>query len=156
MDDKLKKLLLEEEELQFTKFNADIAWQICADLVARAQSDSLPITIDIMQGTHQLFHFSCLGTSADNDEWVKRKVRLVYRFGHSSFYMGQLLKSKGKHIEEAYLIAESEYAPHGGCFPIIIKGTGIVGTITVSGLAQEDDHQLVVDTIRNYLKRELQ
>ncbi len=156
MDDKLKKLLLEEEELQFTKFNADVAWQIGTDLVARARSDNLSITIDIMQGAHQLFHFSCLGTSVDNDEWVKRKVRLVYRFGHSSFYMGQLLKSKGKRIEESYLVSESEYAPHGGCFPIIIKGIGIIGTITVSGLAQEEDHQLVVDAIRNYLKRELQ
>jgi uncharacterized protein (UPF0303 family) len=107
-----------------------------------------------MHGTHQLFHFSCQGTSADNDEWVKRKVRLVYRFGHSSFYMGQLLKSKGKRIEEAYLVSESEYAPHGGCFPIIIKGSGIIGAITVSGLPQEEDHKLVVEAIRNYLKRE--
>lgn len=155
MDDNLERLLLEEEELQFKKFNADVAWQIGAELVTRAKADGLSITIDIMQGTHQLFHFSCPGTSADNDEWVKRKVRLVYRFGHSSFYMGQLLKSKGKRIEDAYLVSESEYAPHGGCFPVIIKGSGLMGTITVSGLAQGDDHQVVVDSIRNYLKREL-
>jgi uncharacterized protein (UPF0303 family) len=154
MDDKLKGLLLEEEELQFTRFNAEIAWQIGGDLVKRANSDNLPVTIDIMHGTHQLFHFSCEGTSADNDEWVKRKVRLVYRFGHSSFYMGQLLKSKGKRIEEAYLVSESEYAPHGGCFPVIIRGSGIIGAITVSGLPQEEDHKLVVEAIRNYLKRE--
>ncbi|MFN8412696.1 MAG: heme-degrading domain-containing protein [Anaerolineales bacterium] len=155
MDDKLKSLLLEEEELQFTMFNAEVAWQIGSELVTRAKSDNLPITVDITQGTHQLFHASRPGTSADNDEWVKRKVRLVYRFGHSSFYIGQLLKSKGKKIEEAYLISETEYAPHGGCFPVIIKGSGIIGTITVSGLAQEMDHQLVVDVVRNYLKREL-
>lgn len=155
MDDKLKRLLLEEEELQFTKFNADIAWQIGNDLVSRARADNLSITIDIMEGTHQLFHFSCAGTSADNDEWVKRKVRLVYRFGHSSFYIGQLLKSKGKRIEEAYLISENDFAPHGGCFPVFIKGSGMIGAITVSGLAQEDDHQLVVDVVRNYLKREV-
>lgn len=155
MDDKLKGLLLEEEELQFTKFNADVAWQLGSDFVAHAKSNNLPITIDITQGDHQLFHFSRPGTSPDNDEWVKRKVRLVYRFGHSSFYMGQLLKSKGKRIDEVYLVSESEYAPHGGCFPVIIKGSGLIGTITVSGLPQEDDHQLVVDIIRSYLKREL-
>ena len=68
--------------------------------------------------------------------------------------MGQLLKSKGKRIEEAYLLSESDYAPHGGCFPIIVKDTGVIGTITVSGLAQEDDHKLVVQTIRNYLAQE--
>ena len=154
MDDLLKQLLDEEQELQFTKFNEATAWQVGSQLVAYALSQGLPVTIDITRGQHQLFHASLHGTSADNDEWVKRKVRLVHRFGHSSFYMGQLLKSKGKRIEEAYLISESEYAAHGGCFPIIVKDMGMVGTITVSGLAQEEDHKLVVQAIRNYLAQE--
>ena len=154
MEDVLSQLLQLEQELQFAKFNEAVAWQIGSQLVEQGQREKLPITIDIMRGQHQLFHASLPGTSADNDEWVKRKVRLVYRFGHSSFYMGQLLKSKGKRIEEAYLISETEYAPHGGCFPVIVKGTGVVGTITVSGLPQEEDHKLVVQTIRDYLVEE--
>ena len=154
MEDLLKLLLDEEQELQFSHFNEETAWQLGSQLVGLATSNGLPVTIDIMLGSHQLFHASLRGTSADNDEWVKRKVRLVYRFGHSSFYIGQLLKSKGKRIEEAYLVSESEYAPHGGCFPVIVKGTGIVGTITVSGLPQEEDHKLVVHAIRNYLAEE--
>jgi uncharacterized protein (UPF0303 family) len=154
MDDILNQLLQEEQELQFMKFNEDIAWQLGSQLVETARNRNLPVTIDITRGTHQLFHASLRGTSPDNDEWVKRKVRLVYRFGHSSFYMGQLLKSKGKIIELSYLVSESEYAPHGGCFPVIIKDTGIVGTVTVSGLPQEEDHKLVVEAIRKYLAEE--
>jgi uncharacterized protein (UPF0303 family) len=154
MDDILKQLLQEEQELQFTSFNEEAAWKIGSQLVQHAMRRSLPIAIDISRGGHQLFHASLRGTSPDNDEWVKRKIRTVYRFGHSSFYMGQLLKSKGKRIEEAYLLSESEYAAHGGCFPVIVKGTGVVGTITVSGLPQEEDHNLVVQAIREYLARE--
>jgi uncharacterized protein (UPF0303 family) len=154
MDDILNQLLQEEQDLQFTSFNEATAWQIGGQLVERSMSKGLPVTIDITRGDHQLFHASLSGTSTDNDEWIKRKVRLVYRFGHSSFYMGQLLKSKGKSLEEAYLIPESEYAPHGGCFPIIVKGTGMIGTITVSGLPQEEDHKLVVQTIRDFLAQE--
>lgn len=151
MEEILENLLQEEKELQFKSFNEETAWEIGKRLVERAIRDELPITIDITRGAHQLFHASRPGTSADNDEWVKRKVRLVYRFGHSSFYIGQYLKSLGKTIEELFLVPESEYAPHGGCFPVIVKGTGMVGTITVSGLAQEDDHRIVVETIREYL-----
>ena len=151
MDDILNQLLQEEQELQFAKFNEDTAWEIGSQLVEQSVSRDLPVTIDITRGDHQLFHASLSGTSADNDEWIKRKVRVVYRFGHSSFYIGQLLKSKGKRLEEAYLIPESEYAPHGGCFPIIVKGTGMIGTNTVSGLPQEEDHKLVVQAIRDYL-----
>lgn len=154
MDDILNQLLQEEQELQFTRFNEEIAWQIGSQLVELARTNRLPVAIDITRGSHQLFHASLPGTSADNDEWIKRKVRLVYRFEHSSFYMGQLLKSKDKTIEQAYLIPESEYGPHGGCFPVIVKGTGMVGTITVSGLPQEEDHKLVVQAIRNYLANE--
>ena len=108
--------------------------------------------IDIRRGEQQLFHASRPGASADNDEWVKRKVRLVNRFGHSSFYLGQQLKCEGKRIEEKFLLPESEYAAHGGCFPVMLKGTGMVGTITVSGLAQEEDHKLVVQAIRHHLE----
>jgi len=154
MDDILSQLLQEEQDLQFTNFNEETAWQLGNQLVEQAKNQSLAVTIDITRGSHQLFHASLKGTSADNDEWVKRKVRLVYRFGHSSFYMGQLLKSKGKTIEQSYMIPESEYAPHGGCFPVIVKGTGMVGTITVSGLPQEEDHKLVVETLRTFLAEE--
>jgi uncharacterized protein (UPF0303 family) len=154
MDEILNQLLLEETELRFTKFNEDTAWQIGNILFDHAVAGNLPITIDITRGDHQIFHASRPGTSVDNDEWIKRKVRLVYRFGHSSFYIGQQLKSKGKRLEDAYLISENLYAPHGGCFPVIVKDVGMVGTITVSGLAQEDDHKLVVKAIREYLNRE--
>jgi uncharacterized protein (UPF0303 family) len=154
VDDILNQLLQEEQELQFNRFNEETAWEIGSLLVEHAKSENLHVAIDITRGSHQLFHASMPGTSADNDEWIKRKVRLVYRFGHSSFYMGQLLMSKGKSLEQAYLIPESEFGPHGGCFPVIVKGTGMIGTITVSGLPQEEDHKLVTQVIRDYLARQ--
>jgi uncharacterized protein (UPF0303 family) len=152
MNEILERLLLEEQQLQFSSFNEDTAWQVGCWLVDYAIQNSLPITIDIRRGEHQLFHASRPGTSADNDEWVKRKVRLVNRFGHSSFYIGQLLKSEGKSLQEKFLLPESEFAPHGGCFPVILKGTGMIGTITVSGLAQEEDHKVVVQALEHFLE----
>jgi uncharacterized protein (UPF0303 family) len=119
--------------------------------VERARKESLPVVVDIMRGTQQLFHAGLRGSTPDNDEWVKRKARAAIRFGHSSFYMGQLLKSRGDNIEKNYLVPESEVAPHGGSFPVILRGTGVIGTITVSGLPQQDDHKLVVESIRSYL-----
>ena len=151
MTELLDQLLQEEQELQFVSFDETTAWQLGCQLVGRAQREGLPVVIDIVRGTHQLFHAGLHGSSADNDEWVKRKVRLVYRFEHSSFYIGQLLKSRGDTIEKNYLIPESEFAPHGGSFPIIIRGSGVIGAITVSGLPQEEDHKLVVEGIRDYL-----
>lgn len=143
-------LLKQEEDLQFASFDEDTAWEIGSWLVDYSVQHDLPVTIDIRRGEHQVFHVSRPGTSSDNDEWVIRKVRLVNRFGHSSFYLGQFLESRGKTIEEEFLLPESDFAPHGGCFPIIIRGTGMVGTITVSGLPQEEDHALVVKALTAY------
>jgi uncharacterized protein (UPF0303 family) len=154
METILSQLLQEEAELQFERFNEQTAWQLGSLLVTRATAQGLPVTIDIMRGEQQLFHAALPGASADNDEWIKRKARVVYRFGHSSFYMGQKLKASGKTIEEAYLIPESLFAAHGGCFPIIVRGTGMVGAATVSGLPQEEDHKLVTQVLREFLAKE--
>ncbi len=151
MTELLDQLLQEEQELQFASFEETAAWQIGCQIVERARKEQLPIVVDIMRGTHQLFHAALSGSSPDNDEWVKRKARAAIRFGHSSLYMGELLKSRNQTIEKSYLVPESEVAPHGGSFPVIIKGTGVIGTITVSGLPPQDDHRVVVEAIRNYL-----
>jgi uncharacterized protein (UPF0303 family) len=154
MSQLLEDLLREEEELQFKAFDEFDAWKLGSLLVDRARKDSLPIAIDITLSGRQLFHASLPGASQDNDAWIKRKINLVNRFGHSSFYMGRYLASVGKKIEEAFLVSETEFAPHGGSFPLILAGTGAIGAVTVSGLPQEEDHKLVVWALRSLIAKE--
>jgi len=47
---------------------------------------------------------------------------------------------------------EETYACCGGGFPLTVKNTGVIGTICVSGLPHTQDHQVIVDTLREYLK----
>ena len=46
-----------------------------------------------------------------------------------------------------------EFAAHGGAFPIYVRGTGAVATVTVSGLPQKADHELVVEALSEILGR---
>jgi len=75
----------------------------------------------------------------------------VYRFGHSSFYVGTFLRKRGKTMEEVYLLDSREFGAHGGCFPILIADVGPVGTVAVSGLPQADDHRMVVTALEGLL-----
>lgn len=148
---KLDELLLQEKELQLSHFTNETAIAIGQRILEIAVEQHLPITIDVSRNGQQLFHAALPRTSIDNDEWIKRKNRVVNRFGHSSYYIGQRYKQQNTTIEAKSLLKESEYAPHGGAFPAIVQNVGVVGTITVSGLAQEDDHNLVVRVLREFL-----
>lgn len=150
----LEELRKQEETLQFTEFTNDTAYSLGQLLVELACQDGLGVTIDIIRHGQQLFHVALPGTSSDNDEWIKRKVRVVNRFGHSSFYMGIHYKRQNTTMQEKALLDPAEFAAHGGSFPVIIRKVGVVGTITVSGLPQEEDHKLVVRAIRQYLEKQ--
>jgi uncharacterized protein (UPF0303 family) len=147
----LKELLQQEEEIQFSNFTNETAFVIGTALLEGAKSKGKSVTIDIARNGQQLFHYAMEGTSVDNDVWIQRKNNVVNRFGHSSFYMGISLQSKEQTMEEKYLISSSEFAAHGGAFPLIIRGVGVIGTITVSGLPQQEDHELVVTTLKKFL-----
>ncbi|MGA2547670.1 MAG: heme-degrading domain-containing protein [Rectinemataceae bacterium] len=151
-DSILARIVQEETELQFESFSNDDALQLGLALVQFARGHGHAVTIDICRGLQQLFHFAFAGTNADNDQWVIRKNRTVVRFGRSSLAIGKALARDGITIEERYCVSETEYATHGGAFPLSLKGTGPIGTITVSGLAQEDDHGLIVEVLREFLK----
>ena len=151
MENLLKELEAQEQQLQFERFSNEDAVQLGLRLYETAKEKNLPVTIDITRNGHQLFHLSMPGTSPDNDQWVARKIKLVNRMGMSSFRVGTLLRSLGMTLEERFELSHYEYAAHGGCFPVILKGTGPIGTVTISGLAQEDDHAMVVNALKTFL-----
>lgn len=152
LDELLASLREEEQHLQFTAFTNETSFELGMRLVDAARRRNLAITIDITRSGQQLFHCAMSGTSQDNDEWIQRKNRVVYRFGHSSYYMGVTYRNQKTTIEEKSLLDPTLYAPHGGAFPVTIRDVGVVGTVTVSGLPQEEDHKLVVSVLKEFLK----
>jgi uncharacterized protein (UPF0303 family) len=144
-----EELLAQEAELQFERFDNDTALALGDALVTAAREEGLAVTVDIRRGEQQLFHAALAGTAADNDAWIERKNRVVRRFGHSSFYVGTLLE--GTTMEEKFLLDGTRFAAHGGAFPVMVRDVGMVGTVTVSGLPQAEDHRLVVTVLRRFL-----
>ena len=72
---------------------------------------------------------------------------MVSRLYRSSYAVGLALKARNITLQEKYALPATDYASHGGAFPIALAGTGVIGAVTVSGLAQRDDHELVVETL---------
>jgi uncharacterized protein (UPF0303 family) len=151
----LARLAQEERELQFDRFDHDVAWELGLALVAAAREAGAPLTVDIRRNGHQLFHAALPGTAPDNDAWIARKTRVVDRFGHSSFHVGERARQEGTTFEEQMRLDPDVYAAHGGAFPVTVRGVGVVGTVAVSGLPQVEDHEFVVAQLAAFLRLEL-
>jgi uncharacterized protein (UPF0303 family) len=155
MDDDQQALIAsleaQEEQLVFTRFSNADAWRLGCAMVAAAMERALPVTIDIRRHGQQLFHVALPGTTAENDSWIERKVNVVNRFSAASYLVGRRLAARGVALDEALGVEPRLFAAHGGAFPIRITDVGVVGTVTVSGLPQADDHAFVTEMIGAFL-----
>jgi uncharacterized protein (UPF0303 family) len=162
-DDDLERIARQERELQWTSFSEDDAWELGSTLRELAAERQLAVVIDIRRfaphfANHAgppLFYAAMRGTTPDNAEWARRKANVVARLHRSSYAVGLALKARNTTLEDKYGWPTADYASHGGAFPITLAGAGVIGAVTVSGLPQRDDHELVVEALclernRNY------
>ncbi|MFJ5047747.1 heme-degrading domain-containing protein [Streptomyces sp. NPDC088719] len=146
----LTELIAQERRLTLPRFSHDDAFALGSLLVALARERQAPVAIDIRRGAQQLFHAALPGSSADNDAWIDRKRKVVERYGESSFLVGARFRAKGTTFEESSRLDPDTYAAHGGSFPIAVEGAGVIGTVTVSGLPQAEDHAMVVEALERF------
>ena len=144
-------LAAEEEELQFSSFTNDDAWELGTALRELARRQGAPVAIDISRNCHQLFRAALPGATPDNDAWIERKQRVVHRFGHSTLHVRQSYVERGTTFEEESGLDPQRYAAHGGGFPVLMRSVGPVGVLVVSGLPQLEDHRLIVAALRAHL-----
>jgi len=149
----LERIALQERELQLPNLDARMAWELGFRLQSMAAERKLPVVIDIRRFGQPLFYAALEGTNPDNAEWVRRKSNVVARFHTSSYAVGLKLKQKNETLTEQQGLPLADYATHGGSFPISVKGVGVIGSVTVSGLPQRADHELVVEAICGLLGR---
>jgi uncharacterized protein (UPF0303 family) len=150
VQDDIAALVVQESTITFPGFTPDAAWQIGTTLRDLAIERKYSLVIDVRRfgAPHQqLFYCALAGTTPDNQRWVGRKINVVSRFHKSSYHVGRLLEQSGLSFGNRYNLPEEDYAAHGGCFPINVAGTGIIGAVTVSGLPQREDHNFVVEAL---------
>jgi uncharacterized protein (UPF0303 family) len=125
-------------------FSADDAVELGLLATARARASSSPIIIEVHHLGRTAFRAALPGSLPDSDDWIARKARVVQRFGASTMAVRVKYEERGTTFADATGLPESDYAAHGGGFPIVVTGVGIVGAVYASGLPQVDDHEFVV------------
>ena len=147
LNEDMEKIALQERELVLPRLDAQTAWELGSRLRTMAAERGLAVVIDVRRFGQPLFYAAMEGTTPDNVEWVRRKSNVVARFHHSSYAVGLKQKSKNETLLESQGLPLADYATHGGSFPLSVRGAGVVGSVTVSGLPQRMDHELVVEAL---------
>lgn len=151
LEQELQKVVEQETKLVFPHFDASTAWELGVALREAALARGAAVTIDIRRSEEILFFHAMPGTTPANADWARRKRNVVELLRRSSYAVGLDCRLAGVRIEEKMGLPTRDYACHGGSFPIRVANAGHVGTVTVSGLPQREDHALIVGVIARLL-----
>lgn len=117
----------------------------------RAQKASSYIVAVVNGNT---LYAECLPVAVlDNAEWARRKGNTVTLLIKNSYRVALEMRILGKDLSNRG-VPVSEYALSGGGFPIKI-GDLTVGYFAASGLTQEEEHQIIAETIAEHLGKEI-
>jgi uncharacterized protein (UPF0303 family) len=136
----------EGAERTLPHFDHADARRIGSAAAALAERDQLPIVVAVSRGTQRVFHAAFAGTTAEHDDWVRRKINTTIRHEIPSleFVLRQQLSG---HTPD--WLDQREFAIAGGAVPIIVAGI-TVGAIAISGLlgSIREDHDLAMEALR--------
>lgn len=145
-------LLHEQEQLlQFAGFDANTAWQLGSLLRDKLLARDAGGSVQIEVAGQLLFACATVGATPGQANWIRRKQNTVRHFAQSSYRVGRTLEAEATTLGERHALSETDHAAHGGGFPLLLAGTGMVGTVVLSGLPQRDDHNMVVDALAEVL-----
>ncbi len=147
LSDDLAIISKQEQRLKFPAFDEESAWKMGCRLRDMALSRGAPLAIDVRRFGQQVFFCALVGSTPDNADWARRKSNVVARFHRSSYGLGLELQQKNTSLADRFGLLLTEFAAHGGSFPIAIAGSGVIGSVAVSGLPQRADHELVVEAL---------
>jgi uncharacterized protein (UPF0303 family) len=149
MLDQIERL---EKQFVFDTFDRVTAYDIGTRLANKAISQQLPITIEVYLNDMTVYRYSHTGSNPINMNWSIRKRNSVLMFGHSTMWLNEKLKGEYPLLEARYGLSSEDYTLLEGSFPILTH-SGVIGAISVSGLKPQEDHQIIIDTLTEFLAK---
>lgn len=144
-------IIAQEQALVFDRFGEAAAFAIGSAIYERAMREDLALVVDVRLWDRALFFAATPGTTAANADWVRRKVNVVRMTQNSTYQLAVARPGEERSFPADRGLSASDYVLAGGGFPIRVRGVGVVGAITVSGLPEREDHAVVVAAICAHL-----
>ena len=149
--DLIAAIARQEQSLVFDQFDEDIGVAVGSALHARAKALGAPVVIEIKSGTRRFYFAALPGSTAENEDWARRKGNVVRHCHMSSLRVGLTQSAQGRTQWPDGGLPYEDFVTHGGGFPVTVKAAGVVASIALSGLPSRQAHELITTTLAAYL-----
>ena len=154
----LKALMQEAEEKRkacvVDSFTNAEAFDLGYYIYQKALREKKPFVVSVTRNRQRLFYAAAEGTSPENDAWVMRKENTAYFFCKSTYEISLYMRIREANIFDRYGFPTDQYAQAGGSVPISAEGIGMIGTATVSGMSQAEDHAFVTEAVLEWIAKQ--
>lgn len=139
------------ELFDFEQLDHAAARMIGQAVFSVVEEDHLPVTVAVFLGEQRVFHAAFAGTSAANDDWIRRKRNTVMHHDMSSLEFSLVRSLSPRKLD---WLDPLEFAVAGGAIPLRVRHT-LVGVVAASGLSHSPsaDDEVIVRGILAALER---
>lgn len=134
-------------KITLEKFSNEIGLEIGLAIVNLAKERNQNIAVQVERLNQIIFLYVGTDLPADKHNWLKRKSNLAKHFEESSLSIKEDLIQGKMTLEDTFALDEKEYLAKGGALPIFVKNAGMIAIVSVSGLRDVEDHQIIVDAL---------
>lgn len=141
-----EKILDQETKYNFNGFDSGTAKMIINKIVTSSKQYPRPIASRIMYKDKIVEQYQ--DKQIVNLDWLSKKEKVCNETKHSSYYI--FLNNIDTHCFD-YMTLDKSYGICGGAFPLIVDGK-MVGTISVTGLRPQEDHDIIIQALESISK----
>ena len=142
----MKQIILKKIELD--SFSNKLGLEIGLTIVNLAKERNQNIAVQVERLNHTIFLYVDDNLPADKHNWLRRKANVTKHFEESSLNVKHDLINGNMTLEKTFALNEKEYLAKGGSIPVFVKNAGMIAVVTVSGLHDVEDHNIIVEALK--------
>lgn len=136
------------KKIELEKFDNKIGLEMGLAIIDLAKKRNQQIGVEICRLNHTIFLFLDDKLPADKHNWLRRKANIAKQFEVSSLSVKNDLINGNMTLDKTFGLDEKDFIAKGGSIPIFVKNAGMIATITVSGLHDDEDHKIIIDALK--------
>lgn len=134
--------------IELDSFSNRIALDMGLKIIDLAKSRNQHIAVEVCRLNHTIFLYVDDTLPVDKHNWLRRKANIARQFEESSLSVKNDLKEGNMNLEKTFGLDEKDFLAKGGAIPIFVKNGGMIAVVTVSGLHDEEDHNIIIEALK--------